>query len=321
MTAAHIATLTLTAKPGSGALTDAVTQSATEALSGVSATGHWLSRGDAWETRFELADPGRISGLRTLLSDAVAAASVDINLLTEASGPRRKRLLCADMESTIIEQELIDEIAKLAGRHDEIAAITTAAMQGKLDFAASLVRRVALFEGLAVERLDAILERATLMPGAETLVHTMRTNGARTALISGGFTLFAERIGARLGFDHVVANVLEIENGRLTGRVREPILGPQGKADALARLAREHGLALSDTIAVGDGANDLTMLASAGLGVAFRAKPILRDAAQASPTGAVVTHGDLTALLYLQGYADADVRRALGQRAALSPPA
>lgn len=302
MTSAPISTLTLTAKPGSAAITESVTRSVIEALSAVSATGHWLSRGDAWEASFELGDAGLASRLRAAAADALASASIDINLLTEASGPRRKRLLCADMESTIIEQELIDEIAKLAGRHDEIAAITTAAMQGKLDFAASLVRRVALFEGIAVERLDALLDRATLMPGAEALVHTMRANGARTALISGGFTLFAERIGARLGFDHVVANVLEIENGCLTGRVREPILGPQGKADALTRLAREHGLSLAETIAVGDGANDISMLAAAGLGVAFRAKPILRDAALASPTGAVITHGDLTALLSLQGY-------------------
>jgi phosphoserine phosphatase len=238
---------------------------------------------------------------------AIGDPPVDINVVAGVGPARRKRLLCADMESTIIEQELIDEIACLVGCHAEISAITAAAMRGELDFEGSLVRRVALFAGLEVQRLGPILDRVTLMPGAEALIRTMRADGATTALITGGFTLFAERIAERLGFDVLVGNVLDIEDGRLTGRVRDPIVGPQGKADALRRLATEGGITLADTLAVGDGANDVGMLAAAGLGVAFRAKPILADRALASEQGAVVVHGDLTALLYLQGYGQAEI--------------
>lgn len=294
-------TLVLTTAPGD--LSDGLVRAALDGLGGRVLGARWLATGEAWEA--DVADAGSAppSALRDAVERAIGPAPVDINLLSGAHGPRRKRLLCADMESTIIEQELIDEIARLAGRHDEIAAITRAAMRGELGFAESLVRRVALFEGIAAVRLTALLDRVTLMPGAETLIRTMRAHGCACALISGGFTVFADRIGARLGFDAVVANVLDTEQGTLTGRVKEPILGPQGKADALARLAAAHGLDPRDTIAVGDGANDVAMLAGAGLGVAFRAKPILADAARASERGAVIRYGDLTALLYLQGYA------------------
>jgi phosphoserine phosphatase len=295
-------TLVLTAAPGSGAVTDAVTQAALGALPGTAADARWLSPGDAWETRLEAVEGGS-AATREAVERALGALPIDVNVVAGAPERRRKRLLCADMESTIIEQELIDEIADLVGCHAEISAITAAAMRGEIDFEASLVQRVALFAGLEAHRLEAILARVTLTPGAERLVATMRANGAWTALVSGGFTIFAERIAAQLGFHAVVANVLEIENGQLTGRVREPILGPTGKAEALKRLTAEGGLASPETLAVGDGANDTAMLAEAGLGVAFRAKPILAAAAHASETGAVVTHGDLTALLYLQGYA------------------
>jgi len=296
--------LVLTVAPGSGALTEAVVAAAA-AAAGVSAGTRWLSPGDAWEGR--LAAPADdLAALRAAIARAVGTVAVDVNIVPDTPDARRKRLLCADMESTVIEQELIDEIAALAGRHEEISAITAAAMRGEIDFAASLERRVALFEGLDVRSLEAILARATLMAGAEALVRTMRANGARTALISGGFTVFAEPVAARLGFDAVVANTLEIENGRLTGRVRAPILGREGKAEALKKFARERGLDPFQTLAVGDGANDIAMLAAAGLGVAFRAKPIVRSAALASATGATVAHGDLTALLYLQGYGRED---------------
>ncbi len=292
-------TLVLTALPGSGDVTDSVTRAAAGAFDARDVSATWLSRGDAWDLPFEAGPDVRA------LPDAIAAAignpPIDINVVGGHGTGRRKRLLCADMESTIIEQELIDEIAKLAGRHDEIAAVTKAAMRGELDFEASLIKRVALFEGLAAEHLEPLLSRTTLMPGAETLVRTMQANGGRCALVSGGFTLFAERIAERLGFDAVFANVLEIKEGKLTGRVREPILGPAGKAEALRSLAAEFGADISETLAVGDGANDTGMLAAAGLGVAFRAKPILAAQARNADNGAVIAHGDLTALLYLQG--------------------
>ena len=296
-------TLVLTAAPGSGAVTEATVRAAEDALGGAKTDARWLSPGDAWEAHVTVGEGGSASSMREAAEQAIGAQPVDINVVPGGHRGRRKRLLCADMESTIIEQELIDEIAGLVGCQAEISAITAAAMRGELDFAASLMQRVGLFAGLEAHRLEAVLADVTLMPGAEKLVTTMRANGAWTALVSGGFTIFAERIAAQLGFHAVVANVLEIENGHLTGRVREPILGPQGKADTLKRLAAEGGITLSDTLAVGDGANDVGMLATAGLGVAFRAKPILAAQARESDNGAVIPHGDLTALLHLQGYA------------------
>lgn len=299
-------TLVLSAAPGSGAVTDEVVQRVL-AMFGLSAAHtRWLAPGDAWEATPDL-DEGT-SELRAAAQGAVASLPIDVNIVPGAPEERRKRLLCADMESTIIEQELIDEIAGLVGCHAEISAITAAAMRGELDFEGSLVKRVALFAGLDAQRLAPLLDRVTLMPGAEALIATMRAHGARCALISGGFTIFAEQVAERVGFDAVVANVLEIESGRLTGRVKEPIVGPQGKADALRRLAAGHGLDAVQTLAVGDGANDVAMLAAAGLGVAYRAKPILADRARALASGAVVTHGDLTALLHLQGYARGEFR-------------
>lgn len=293
-------TLVLTAAPGSGAVTESVTRAAAGAFDAPAFDARWLSPGEAWELPIAL--PRGAVDLADAVSTAIGDPPIDINIVAGAGEGRRKGLLCADMESTVIEQELVNEIGGLAGCHAEIAAITAASMRGEVDFEASLVQRVALFAGLDVRRLDELLERVTLMPGAQALVSTMRANGVRCALISGGFTIFAERIAERLGFDAVVANVLEIEDGRLTGRVLDPIVGPQGKVDALKLLAFESGMTLADTLAVGDGANDVAMLAAAGLGVAFRAKPVLADQARALDNGAVVTHGDLTALLYLQGY-------------------
>jgi phosphoserine phosphatase len=290
--------LVLTAAPGSAAITDDLVRDIAARLS--ISDSRWLTpQRDAWEAAVATDGSTGAAGLSNIAREVAGERPIDVNAIPMAQ--RRKRLLAADMESTIIEQELIDEMASIAGCHAEISAITAAAMRGEIDFEVSLARRVALFAGLEVSRLIPLLDRVTPMPGAETLVNAMRAQGATTALISGGFTVFAEPIGARLGFDAVVANVLEIASGKLTGRVQQPIVGPQGKADALARLAAARGVDLAETIAVGDGANDVAMLAAAGLGVAFRAKPLLVRHARTLDGGAVVTHGDLTALLHLQG--------------------
>jgi len=201
------------------------------------------------------------------------------------------------MESTLIENEFLDDIAARAGIGPKIADITRRAMAGELDFAGALRERVSMLRGLNADLLDDVYGRLRFMPGARTLVATMRRHGSATAVVSGGFRLFAERVRATLGADLAEANELEIVGGRLTGRVREPIFDRQSKRATLERLAAAHGLSPADTIAVGDGANDIEMVRAAGLGVAFRAKPILAEAAAVA-----IRHGDLTALLYLQGY-------------------
>ncbi|MEQ1931360.1 MAG: phosphoserine phosphatase SerB [Parvularculaceae bacterium] len=203
------------------------------------------------------------------------------------------------MDSTIIGQECIDELADCAGKRGEISAITERAMRGDLDFEAALTGRVAMLKGLPERVLQETFERRIrLNPGAATLVQTMRKLGATTALVSGGFTFFTERVAAAAGFDMHQANRLIVESGALSGDVARPILGRAAKEEALIRIAREKGVALSETLAVGDGANDLSMLARAGLGVAFHAKPKVAASARAR-----IDYGDLTALLYLQGFA------------------
>lgn len=237
---------------------------------------------------------------------ALAGRPVDIVVL---KGPaRRARLLVADMESTIIEQEMLDELADEVGLRERISAITERAMRGELDFEAALTERVGLLKGLEARVLDEVYRRrVTLMPGARTLVATMARHGAKTALVSGGFTVFTERVASELHFDVARANRLEVEGGRLTGRVVPPILGREAKRESLSGLAREGGIELSDTIAVGDGSNDVAMLERAGVGVAFRGKPKVREAMGRLPTGAVIDHGDLTALLYIQGFRERDL--------------
>lgn len=223
-----------------------------------------------------------------------------LDIVVQPVDGRRKRLLIADMDSTIIEQECLDELADFAGLKHEIAAITERAMQGALDFEAALKARVRLLEGLAASAIDeTIRTRLSLTPGAAVLVATMRKHGARAVLVSGGFTPFVAAIAARVGFDAYDANDLAIEGGALTGAVHEPIKGRSAKEAALTRFAAAFGAPLEATLAVGDGANDLLMLDRAGLGVAFRAKPLV---AQTAP--ARIDYGDLTALLYLQGYSD-----------------
>ncbi|MEE3100045.1 MAG: phosphoserine phosphatase SerB, partial [Pseudomonadota bacterium] len=224
-------------------------------------------------------------------------AGVDVNLVPAAN--REKRLLIADMDSTIIPVECIDEIADLAGVGPQVADITERAMQGELDFDGALRARVALLRDLPVTALDRVwAERITLNPGAETLVRTMAARGAMTALVSGGFTFFADRVAQEAGFAFARANTLLIADGRLTGEVADPILGREAKLEALNALTAERGLTPADAIAVGDGANDLAMVEAAGLGVAYHAKPAL-----AAKADARLDHSDLTALLALQGVA------------------
>ncbi|MEO1719584.1 MAG: phosphoserine phosphatase SerB [Pseudomonadota bacterium] len=229
------------------------------------------------------------------LSDAV-----DINRLP--APPSSKRLLIADMESTIIEQEMLDELAEHVGARTKVEAITAAAMRGELDFEAALTERVGLLAGLPESVLDEVADtRLTYMSGARKLVAAMKSHGAYCALVSGGFTHFTSRVAADLGFDTHRANTLEIADGKLTGRVIPPILGRDAKLRALMDLTAELAINSSDAIAVGDGSNDLAMLHAAGVGVAFRAKPAVRDAMAAHHHGAVIDHCDLTGLLYLQG--------------------
>ncbi len=223
-------------------------------------------------------------------------------MVVQPSDAREKRLIVADMDSTMITVECIDELADYAGIKAEIAAVTEAAMRGEIDFAEALDARVALLSGLdagAIDRCRA--ERVRLMPGARTLVRTMKAHGARTVLVSGGFTVFAEPVAAEIGFDTVIANRLGISDGRLDGTVRRPIVDAATKLETIDAERIALGLETIETLAVGDGANDIPMIQAAGLGVAYHAKP--RTAAAA---GARIDYGDLTALLWAQGYARKD---------------
>ena len=217
-------------------------------------------------------------------------------IVTKARG-RRKGLLIADMDSTIVTSETLDELAAYAGVGEEIAAITRLSMNGELDFSEALRRRVAMLKGLSLDALHKTWEKTELMPGARELIATMRAHNALTALVSGGFTFFTKRVAEVVGFDRHHANVLLAADGVLNGEVADPILDRDAKKAALLRMAEERGLKLSATLAVGDGANDLAMLAAAGLGVAYHAKPIVAREAKAR-----VDHGNLRALLFAQGY-------------------
>lgn len=240
--------------------------------------------------------------VRELLTSLLGNKPVDIIVQDADLSSRRKKILIADMDSTMIRQECIDELAAEAGLKDHVAAITARAMNGEIEFEAALRERVALLEGLPASVIDRVIStRIELMPGGIELVRTMRKNGAFCALVSGGFTDFTSRIAEMIGFQENRANRLLQENGKLTGKVAEPILGKQAKVDALNDIATRLNLPVDDAIAVGDGANDLGMLGLAGTGVALHAKPSV-----AAEADIRIDHGDLTSLLFLQGYRRAE---------------
>ena len=284
-------TATLIARPGG--LDAALVQSLRDAWGG--GTAVWLSPDEAAE--FDLA---QVPGNEAEVWQSLQGQGVD--LVVQSAEGRRKKMLLADMDSTMIQQECIDELAAEAGVGERVAGITARAMNGELDFEGALTERVGLLEGLDAEVIGRVLEtRITLMPGGPDLLATMRANGAHAALVSGGFTAFTTAIAARLGFDEHRANTLEIEDGKLTGRVVPPILGREAKVAALNEITARLGIGPGDVLAVGDGANDLGMLGAAGTGVALHAKPSVQAEARHR-----INHGDLTALLYLQGYARED---------------
>ena len=287
--------LTLIAAPAAEGRLAASIDAVTRALAALGArvgTADWLDPGIACDLPCRDLDPDQAdAAARAALGDAA------IDLVAQAATGRRKRLLVADMEATIIANEMLEELADFLGLREPVAEITRRAMNGEIDFVAALNERVALLKDLPETVLATAGEQIRVTPGAAELVATMRANGARTALVSGGFGVYTRRIRDELGFDEDIANELEIVDGRLTGRVREPIVAREAKLATLTRLAAELSLPLAATLAVGDGANDLAMIEAAGLGVAYHGKPAVAARARAR-----IDHADLRALLYAQGY-------------------
>lgn len=287
---------TLIANPSNPVLSPAIGEKAAKALG---ASGlYWLADGVACDL---VLPQGTESGnARELLATVIADLPIDIAIQDQDS--RRKKLLIADMDSTMIGQECIDELAAEVGLKDKVSAITARAMNGEIAFEPALRERVALLKGLPVSVIDDVIEkRITLTPGGRELIATMKAKGHYTALVSGGFTAFTAKVSAMLGFDENRANRLGEADGKLDGTVEEPILGKQAKVDALNAIAAQLKLSPRDAMAVGDGANDLGMIHRAGSGVALHAKPAVAAEAQFR-----IDHGDLTALLYLQGYRKSD---------------
>jgi len=290
----HVATLVATTDPP--VLTDALLARLAAVLPGPGAPV-WLDPGLAADIPFAPANADEIAVAPARLRDRIAGLPVDSVVQPRAG--RRKKLLLADMDSTMIGQECIDELADFVGLKPHVAAITERAMRGEIAFEPALRERVALLAGLDTGVIATVIaERITLTTGGWRLVQTMRAHGAYAALVSGGFTAFTEVIAEKLGFDESRANRLLVADGKLSGEVSEPILGREAKLAALQELRARLGLAPHETLAVGDGANDLAMLKEAGLGVAFHAKPAVAVAAHAR-----IDHSDLRALLYIQGYA------------------
>ena len=281
-----------------GGLSSADLDVARDALAGIGAmpgAPAWLDEGIAADLPFGRADR---AGARAALEGLLPG----VDIVVQPQADRRKKLLVADMDSTMITIECIDELADYAGIKPQIAEVTERAMRGELDFESALDARVALLKGLeesAIDRCHA--ERVVLMPGARALIQTMKAQGARTILVSGGFTVFADRVAAAIGFDRAISNRLGLADGMLDGTVARPIVGSATKRETLIAERDASGLAAEQTLAVGDGANDIPMIEEAGLGVAYHAKPKTAAAADAR-----IEHGDLTALLYAQGYRRAD---------------
>jgi len=285
--------VTLISNPADPALDSTVIEGAL-ALLPSPGRAQWLFNEVAVDIPFESHED--ISTIEHRLREARGDLPFDIVVQPQAA--RRKKLLLADMDSTMIGQEVVDELADFAGLKPSVAAITERAMRGEIAFEPALRERVALLKGLPVGVVDEVLkDRITLTPGGRELVATMRAHGAYTCLISGGFTLFTNAVATMLGFAENRANELVVEDGKLTGEVKEPILGRAAKLATLINLTEAFDLDDIDTLAVGDGANDLDMIRHAGLGVAYHAKPAVAAAAAAR-----IDHGDLTALLYAQGY-------------------
>lgn len=287
---------TLIANPSNPVLTPALAEAAADA---VKASGlYWLADGIACD--IALTDGTDPDAAETLLRGVIGDAPVDVAVQEAES--RRKKLLIADMDSTMIGQECIDELAAEVGLKDKVATITARAMNGEIAFEPALIERVALLKGLPLGVVDEVIaKRITLTPGGKQLIATMKSKGHYTALVSGGFTVFTGPIAEMLGFDENRANTLIAEDGILTGEVADPILGKQAKVDSLVEIADRLGISTDDALAVGDGANDLGMIQLAGTGVALHAKPVVAEQAKVR-----IDHGDLTALLYLQGYRKTD---------------
>jgi phosphoserine phosphatase len=284
---------TLICNPANPALDSTIVDGARAVLPSPGAA-HWLFSEVAVDIPFAGSDD--IRQIETRLR--AARGDLPIDIVVQPQALRRKKLFLADMDSTMIGQECIDELADFAGLRAHIAAITERAMRGEIEFEPALRERVALLKGLPVSVVDEVLaKRITPTPGGRELVATMRAHGAYTCLISGGFTLFTNAVAAMIGFQENRANQLRVEDGKLTGEVAEPILGRAAKLATLNELRESFDVDEIDTLVVGDGANDLGMIEHAGLGVAYHAKPAVAAAAAAR-----IDHGDLTALLYAQGY-------------------
>ncbi|MDO9418784.1 phosphoserine phosphatase SerB [Pararhizobium sp.] len=287
---------TLIANPSNPILTPALAERAAEAIP---ASGlYWLADGIACD--IAVRDGSDPVATEAVLRHLIGTAAIDV--VVQNAETRRKKLLIADMDSTMIGQECIDELAAEVGLKDRVSAITARAMNGEIAFEPALIERVALLKGLPLTVVgEVIAKRITFTPGGPELIATMMAKGYHTALVSGGFTVFTNPIAKALGFHENRANILLEEDGHLTGEVASPILGKQAKVDALEQICARLGIGTDEALAVGDGANDLGMLHRAGSGVALHAKPSVASEAKIR-----IDHGDLTALLYIQGYRKTD---------------
>ncbi len=295
--------LTLISNPAKPTLSDDIVNTYASRIESMTAMS-WLADGVAVDLFFD----GDLEDTKADLSPDLLTENFDFGFQVAAN--RKKKLLVADMDSTIIQCECIDELADFAGLKAEISALTEAAMQGHLDFEHTLRERVRLLAGMDAAVLERVYaERVKLMPGATTLIKTMNANEANTVLVSGGFVFFTSRVAEVTGFQVNRANTLDIVDGKLTGNILPPIVDSTTKVNSLIEFRNKAGLSNGDVMAVGDGANDIPMIEEAGLGIAYHAKPATADAADI-----MIRHGDLTALLYLQGYGDGDFVEGVGRK-------